>query len=123
MPFPQVLIVDDDAFMRAVLRDALTPMGYELREAHDGEQALASLKEQPADLVLLDLVMPRKSGLEVLRALKAWPVKPRVLIISSMDAQALVDQALADGALGFLGKPTHPLEVQEQVRLALEDLT
>jgi two-component system chemotaxis response regulator CheY len=64
--------------------------------------------------------MPGKSGLEVLKALKPKGLKTRILVLSSLDTEALVQQAMADGAHGYLAKPIHPLDVQNVVRAALE---
>jgi len=118
---PTLLLVDDDNFVRRILKDTLAETGIELRllEASDGEEGLAiAAREKPA-LMFLDLFMPRRSGLEVLAAMKQASPKTRVLIISSMDAEPVVEQALAAGAVGFVGKPFHPLEIAAAVRQAL----
>lgn len=118
---PTLLLVDDDAFVRRLLRDALTESGLEctLIEASDGEEALeVAIRERP-QVVLLDLFMPRRSGLDVLQGLKVASPESRVVIISSMDSETVVEQALAAGAVGFIGKPFHPLEIASAVRQAL----
>jgi two-component system chemotaxis response regulator CheY len=118
---PTLLLVDDDNFVRRILKDTLAETGIELRllEASDGEEGLAiAAREQPA-LMFLDLFMPRRSGLEVLAAMKKTSPGTRVLVISSMDAEPVVEQALAAGAVGFVGKPFHPLEIASAVRQAL----
>lgn len=121
MSLPEVLIVDDDQLIRAMLRDALADVPCEVREADSGDAALAVIAERKPAVVLLDLVMPGKSGLDVLKTLKAaGPGGPRVLVLSALDTEALMQQAMADGAHGFLGKPIHPLDVQSLVRGALE---
>ena len=118
MALPEVLIVDDDQLIRAMVRDALIDVPCEIREASSGDAALAAIAERNPAVVLLDLVMPGKSGLEVLKTLKGG--KSRVLVLSALDTEALVQQALASGAHGFLSKPIHPLDVQNLVRGALE---
>ena len=118
---PTLLLVDDDNFVRRILKDVLSETGIELRllEASDGEEGLeVAAREQPA-LMFLDLFMPRRSGLEVLGAIKEVSPLTRVLVISSMDAEPVVEQALAAGAVGFVGKPFHPLEIASAVRQAL----
>jgi two-component system chemotaxis response regulator CheY len=118
---PTLLLVDDDNFVRRILKDTLAETGIELRllEASDGEEGLAiAAREKPA-LMFLDLFMPRRSGLEVLAAMKQTSPGTRVLVISSMDAEPVVEQALAAGAVGFVGKPFHPLEIASAVRQAL----
>lgn len=118
MSLPEVLIVDDDQLIRTMVRDALADVPCTVQEASSGDAALAVIQQRKPAVVLLDLVMPGKSGLEVLRALGGRG--PRVLVLSALDTEALVQQALASGAHGFLGKPIHPLDVQNLVRAALE---
>lgn len=118
MALPEVLIVDDDQLIRTMLRDALSDVPCEIREADSGDAALRQINERNPAVVLLDLVMPGKSGLEVLLSLKGRPT--RVLVLSALDTEGLVQQALAGGAHGFLSKPIHPLDVQSLVRGALE---
>jgi two-component system, chemotaxis family, chemotaxis protein CheY len=118
---PTLLLVDDDRFVRHLLKDAIQESGLEVRmlEASDGREGLeVAARERPA-LMLLDLFMPRCSGLEVLALVKQSSPDTRVLIISSMDADPVVQQALSAGAVGFVGKPFHPLEIALAVRQAL----
>lgn len=116
MALPEVLIVDDDQLIRAMVRDALADVPCEIRECDSGDAALGIIEARNPAVVLLDLVMPGKSGLEVLKSIRG----PRVLVLSSLDTEALVQQALSLGAHGFLAKPIHPLDVQNLVRGALE---
>lgn len=118
-PGPTVLLVDDDAFVRTVLRDALQDDGYNLIEAEDGEQALELIREHRPSVVLLDLFMPRKSGLEALGEITTAAPECRVLVISSLDSETLVAQALQAGAAGFISKPFHPLEISSEVKRQL----
>jgi two-component system chemotaxis response regulator CheY len=120
MSLPEVLIVDDDRLLRTLVRDALSDVPCAVREAESGDAALHAITEREPAVVVLDLVMPGKSGLEVLKALKPLGLKTRVLVLSSLDTEALVQQAMADGAHGYLAKPIHPLDVQNVVRAALE---
>lgn len=113
---PVVLIVDDDAFVRAVIADALKDEGYTLLEARDGDEALNRLTQDKPAVVLLDLFMPKKSGLEALSEMRRRAPACAVLVISSMDSDALVAQALRQGAAGFISKPFHPLEISKAVR-------
>ena len=121
MSLPTLLLVDDDLFVRHLLRDAIHQSGLDVRllEASDGQEGLElAARERPA-VMLLDLFMPRRSGLEVLEALKDSSPDTRVLIISSMDVEPVVEQAISAGAVGFVGKPFHPLEIAQAVRRAL----
>jgi two-component system chemotaxis response regulator CheY len=118
---PTLLLVDDDTFVRRILKDVLAETGIELRllEASDGEEGLELAAREKPDVMFLDLFMPRRSGLEVLGAIREVSPRTRVLVISSMDAEPVVEQALAAGAVGFVGKPFHPLEIASAVRQAL----
>lgn len=118
---PTLLLVDNDNFVRRILKDVLAETGIELRllEASDGEEGLEVAAREKPTLMFLDLFMPRRSGLEVLGAIKEVSPLTRVLVISSMDAEPVVEQALAAGAVGFVGKPFHPLEIASAVRQAL----
>lgn len=118
---PTLLLVDDDVFVRNLLKDILREEGLELRllEASNGEEGLALATREHPSLMLLDLFMPERGGLDVLEALRDASPDTRVLVISSMDAEPVVAQALEAGAVGFVGKPFHPMEVALAVRQAL----
>jgi len=120
MSLPEVLIVDDDRLLRTMVREALADVPCVVTEAADGDQGLAAIASRSPAVVLLDLVMPGKSGLEVLKALQGRGARPVVLVLSALDSEALVQKALADGAQGYLPKPIHPLDLRNLVRGALE---
>ena len=114
-----ILIVDDDAFVRTLLKDVLEGRGHALLEAEDGRAALDALGDQEPQLVLLDLFMPRLSGMEALAMMRQrWP-GARVLVISSLDSERLVTEALEAGAAGYITKPFHPVEITTAVDRAL----
>ncbi|HVP59904.1 MAG TPA: response regulator transcription factor [Myxococcaceae bacterium] len=120
MPTPKgpILIVDDDAFVRTLLREMLADQGHPLREAENGQEAL-DLEGPPPRVVLLDLLMPEMSGMEALALIRSrWPGTP-VLVISSMDSDRLVNEALAAGASGYITKPFHPVEIASAVERVL----
>jgi two-component system, chemotaxis family, chemotaxis protein CheY len=116
---PVVLIVEDNLLSRTMLKDALKDVPCDVKEAHDGDEAIATLEKSPPAVMLLDLVLPKRSGSEVLKLVKEKRLPTRVLIITAMDTQAMANQALDDGAHGFIGKPFHPLEVRSAVEGAL----
>ena len=115
----RLLIVDDDRFVRTLLKDALGDDGYQFTEASNGEEALASLRSAKADVVLLDLFMPKMSGIQALTEIQKVSPGQKVIVISSLDSEALVSQAMDAGANGFVQKPFHPLEIQAAVKKAL----
>lgn len=111
-----ILVVDDEPVVRALLRAALEPTGSRLVEAADGCEAIeVAWREQP-DLVLLDVGLPKLSGLDVCRALKTNPAAPRVLLITGDSAADGIDDCGADG---IVAKPFAPADLVEEVERAL----
>jgi two-component system chemotaxis response regulator CheY len=101
-----MLVVDDAAFMRKVLSDALTAGGHEVvGEAADGNQAVAQYQELRPDLTTLDITMPDKDGLAALRDLIALDPDARVIICSALGQEAKVLEAIKLGAKDFVVKP------------------
>jgi two-component system, chemotaxis family, chemotaxis protein CheY len=117
---PLILIVDDDSLLRTMVQDALAAIPCRISQAKSGDEALAAMAQENAAVMLLDLVMPKKSGLEVLNTLKGLAAKTKVIVLSSIDTESLMQQALNAGAYGFIVKPFHPLDIQNVVRGALE---
>jgi len=118
---PRVLICDDEPVLRALIRAALRHGEYDLLEAADGDEAVElALSERP-HLVLLDMMMPGRTGLQVLQHLRADPHLAEVPVIM-LTARAQEDdrKAAADvGATFFLPKPFSPAELARLVEEAL----
>lgn len=114
-----VLVVDDDEFMRAYLRDLLEDAGHSVKEARNGDEAIRMVAADAPDLVMLDLLMPEKSGLEALPALLGKRPSLLVIVVSSLDSELLIADALAAGAVDFVTKPFHPTEIDRAVSQAL----
>jgi phosphoserine phosphatase RsbU/P len=114
-PQPSVLLVDDDVLARHCLREVLTDSGYRVLEAADGAEATRVLMHTRPDAVLLDLVMPHLSGVELLGELKARDAQLPVIVVSGMDVDSLVEQVMRTGASAFIAKPFHPLEVVNEL--------
>lgn len=115
-----VLIADDNTMMREMLKDALSGIECSVREAPDGDRAVAELEREVPAVLLLDLFMPGKSGLDVLRFIKDRGLATRVFVVSSMDSPAMAAQVDSAGAHGFIAKPFHPLDIQTTVTAAFE---
>jgi two-component system chemotaxis response regulator CheY len=113
---PTILIVDDDLFVRTAVRDSLADHGYHMVEAADGDAALAQLEKVRADLVILDLFMPNRSGVETLAEIRRLYPSLKVLIVSSLDTESMVEDLKRQGANHFIAKPFHPLEMSMAVR-------
>jgi two-component system phosphate regulon response regulator PhoB len=116
-----ILVVDDEPSIRRYLRMALERAGYQVREAEDGSGALREARQEPPDLVLLDVALPGLSGLEVCRQLRADPKTGRtpVLLLSGLSSPFERETLLATGASGWLSKPFTPMALLEHVRAAL----
>jgi two-component system, chemotaxis family, chemotaxis protein CheY len=115
-----ILVVDDAAFMRMMIRDILIKDGYVIHEAVNGRDAVEKYQESRPDLVTLDVTMPEMDGIEALAALRAVDPDARVLMVSAMGQQALIMAALEAGATDFLIKPFQPSKVLETVRRCIE---
>ena len=102
----RVVVVDDQTLVRQGIIQllALDPSITVVGEASDGREALARIPEQMPDVVLLDIRMPRMSGLDLLRALKALGKLPPTLVLTTFDDDEALFDALASGAKGFLLK-------------------
>ena len=101
----QIYVVDDDDNIRELLLRFMDELGYESKSAPNGEEALAHLKSHRPDLVLLDILMPGISGLDVLQeALKLYPDLP-VIMISGFADEDMAKDALSLGAYDFFLKP------------------
>ncbi len=117
----RILIVDDAAFMREMLRDLLTEEGFEITaEAADGDEAVAAFAEYSPDLVMLDIVMPRKSGLEALREIIANDPDATIVMCSALGQESLVMEALDARAKDFVVKPFKPERAIEVVKKVLQ---
>src|SRR5277367_375593 len=109
-PKKRVLIVDDEPNVRLMLETALASVGYEVIEAADGHAALELLRgpDFRCDLVLLDLLMPRIDGMELLRRLRALGNVVPVVILTAHGSIPEAVEAMKLGAIDFLTKPTTP---------------
>jgi CheY-like chemotaxis protein len=117
----RVLVVDDVGDHRALLVGMLQPLGFELVEAAGGEQALALAAAHRPDLILMDIVMPDLSGLDVIRRLRQLPALGDVPVVAASASASLEDQrvALEAGARAFLPKPVDRQRLLDQVAALL----
>jgi DNA-binding response OmpR family regulator len=100
-----LLIVEDERDLCELLAEFFGAKGFAVVSAFSGEEALAKLREQPADIVLLDILLPGLSGLEVLRRIKQLYPKARVIMVTSLDQEETRDQAHRYGAAAYITKP------------------
>jgi two-component system chemotaxis response regulator CheY len=116
----KILIVDDAAFMRMMVKDNLKKAGYsDFLEAGDGEDAISKYTENRPDLVLLDITMPIKDGIQALQAIKEINPDAKVVMCSAMGQEGMVVEAIKLGALDFIVKPFKPDRLVQTVRTVL----
>jgi DNA-binding response OmpR family regulator len=122
MAKPRVLIVEDEPHIVLSLEFLLQREGYETAAAADGEEGLALVRRLRPDVVLLDIMMPRRNGYEVCQAIKADPELRRipVIMLSAKAQEVEVLRGLELGATAYIAKPFGNAEVLEAVRAALE---
>ncbi|MBO6208058.1 MAG: response regulator [Lachnospiraceae bacterium] len=113
----KILVVDDAAFMRMMIKDILTKNGYEVAgEAENGAIAVSKYTELKPDLVLMDITMPEKDGIQALKDIKAADGGAKVIMCSAMGQQAMVIEAIQSGAKDFIVKPFQADRVIEAVK-------
>lgn len=118
----RIVLAEDDRFLRRAAETALRRAGHTVLPAVDGEEALHLCRTAAPDLVLLDLIMPKLPGFEVLRTLKADPATATVpvIVLSSLGQEGDRAEALAAGAAAYLTKAHLPLaELVRRVDMAL----
>jgi PAS domain S-box-containing protein len=115
-----ILVVDDDADARLLMRAALRKAGYDVQVADGGEDALRQFRSAPCDLVMLDVEMPGIDGHQVCAALRAeaGPLLP-IVMVTGMDDVASVETAYGHGATDFIAKPVHWALIGHRVRYLL----
>ena len=118
----KVLVVDDDPQIRKILTRMLAPATYEIRSADDGFAALQTVREWSPDLVILDIMMPGMSGIEVCRQIREE--KPgqdlQILMLSAKDSQADRRRALEYGANDYVSKPFHIASLGRKIQYMFE---
>lgn len=114
----RILVVDDEEQIRRALTSILSTRGYTLDMAATGEEALLKAIDSPPDLVVLDLMLPDRSGIEVCRELRTWMTSP-ILVLSVRANEADKIQALDEGADDYLTKPFSAGELLARIRALL----
>ncbi|MDD4601084.1 Chemotaxis protein CheY [bioreactor metagenome] len=116
----RVLIVDDAAFMRMMIKDILSKNGYEIvGEAENGLKAIEKYQELKPDLTTMDITMPEMDGITAVKEIKKSDPNAKVIMCSAMGQQAMVIEAIQSGARDFIVKPFQPDRVLEAVRKAV----
>ncbi len=112
-----ILICDDAAFMRMMIKDILSKNGYNVvGEAENGAKAVEKYNELKPDLVLMDITMPEMDGIQALKTIKAADAGAAIIMCSAMGQQAMVIESIQSGAKDFIVKPFQADRVLEAVR-------
>jgi len=116
----KILLVDDEAGFAELLRDLLEMDNYEVQLAHDGQEGLDKLQEYLPDVIISDVVMPRLSGFEMFKKIKATPETSKIpfLFITGFQDDRVLSEARKIGIFGILKKP---IDI-EQIESRLKDL-
>ncbi len=113
----RILVVDDAAFMRMMIKEILTKNGYVVvGEASDGVQAVEKYKELKPDLVTMDITMPEMDGIQALKEIRKIDGAAKIIMCSAMGQQAMVIDAIQAGARDFIVKPFQADRVIEAIR-------
>jgi two-component system, OmpR family, phosphate regulon response regulator OmpR len=116
-PEPHLLVVDDDARLRELLRRYLSENGFRVTVAADGKEARANLASFAFDLIVLDVMMPGESGLDLTRALRVdGRARVPILLLTAMDGSEDRVNGLEQGADDYLAKPFEPRELVLRIR-------
>ena len=119
----KILVVDDEPNIVLSLEFLINQAGFQVRTASDGEAALAAIATETPDLVLLDVMMPRKNGYEVCQAIRANPdwKGVRIIMLTAKGREVEREKGLALGADDYITKPFSTQEVVERVRELLAE--
>ncbi|MBI4035975.1 response regulator transcription factor [Candidatus Daviesbacteria bacterium] len=120
----KILIVEDDQFLREFYQELLQSENYQVQAAAEGEAGLAMLREGGFNLVLLDIMLPKKDGLQILRDLKIQPAKQQngpIVVLTNLGQGAIIKECFNLGAEGYLIKSAlNPDEVLTEIKSFLQ---
>lgn len=121
----KILLIDDDPDTRSIYGELLTEAGYEVSFASDGEEGLNKILEGGYNLILLDIMMPKIDGMQILKKLQETSPKEfngPVVVLSALDQDHIIREALNLGAKGYLPKPRlSPDEVLAKIAKFIQD--
>ncbi|HEV8533836.1 MAG TPA: response regulator [Methylomirabilota bacterium] len=119
----RILLVEDNEFNRKIVRDLLSRQPYDLLEAHDGEAGVEAARRELPDLIIMDVQLPKLSGLEATRRIRAEPAiaKIPIIVVTSFALSGDAKKAMDAGASAYLAKPYSPRQLLEAIRKMLGD--
>lgn len=114
------MLVDDAAFMRMMIKKALTASGYDdFVEAQDGAEAVQKYGEEKPDMVIMDITMPNMDGLQALKKIKEADAGAKVVMCTAMGQESMVVDAIKSGARDFIVKPFNADRIVQTVNAVL----
>lgn len=117
----RVLVADDARFMRQLIRDIIEPEGFEVvGEAADGRAVVEEFMRLQPDVVTMDIVMPKRSGIDAVKEILAIDPGAKIVMVSALGQEALVMEALQAGAADYVVKPFKPDAVVATLRKVVE---
>ena len=117
----RVLVADDARFMRQLIREIIEPEGFEVvGEAADGRSVVEEFARLQPDIVTMDIVMPKRSGIDAVREILALDAGAKIAMVSALGQEALVIEALQAGASDYIVKPFKPEAVIATLRKVAE---
>jgi two-component system chemotaxis response regulator CheY len=116
----KILVVDDSEFMRKVLRNILEAGGHKVIEARNADEAVERFSKEGADVITMDIVMPKQDGIEAVKRLRDASGKAKIIMISALGHQKTVMRSLEAGAVDFIIKPFTADDVLESVNAVLQ---
>lgn len=113
----RILIAEDEPVLRMLIVDSLEDEGYEIDEVADGEEAIEKIQTTEYDLLILDYMMPKLTGIDVIEQTRKLGNRQdvKILMLSAKSQQEEQDKVLSAGANQFMSKPFSPLELIEKV--------
>jgi DNA-binding NtrC family response regulator len=114
-----ILIVDDEQIVRESIRDWLKDAGYEVATAESGEEAIRMMETQDFSILVLDVRLPGKTGIQILKEIKSLKPQIKSIVITAYPSAELAVEAMKLGAVDYLIKPIAPDELEKLIRETL----
>jgi len=114
----RILLIEDNEFNRKIVRDLLARQPYDLLEANDGEAGVAAARRDRPDVIVMDIQLPKLSGLDATRAIRADPdtAKIPIIVVTSFALSGYDKKAMDAGASAYLAKPYSPRQLLDTIR-------
>jgi len=117
-----ILIVDDEPIVRESIRDWLKDAGYQVATAESGEEALKMMETQEFSVLVLDVRLPGKTGIQILREVKTLKPQIKSIVITAYPSAELAVEAMKLGAVDYLIKPVAPDELEKLIRETISQM-